>query len=232
MIRRNKFFHFKKVVMSSESIPVGLQTLLAKHYFLAQITRGYKPCMTNMTLIDASSWWGSFCRTWYGESRKTVISDIEKIVSETIDSISTHKHREEFLRLIINALARTRVGLESMTTTYRSDPDMIGRLRVQLTNIDLQLDKYRGLIKGYSETGPEVDAREERIIDKVVESADVSDKEGLRKFLMGKAPPIPPTIQDEKPRSDRSRSDNSRGERSVDKRRRRNRQSSDVSEDN
>ena len=165
--------------MSSESIPVGLQTLLAKHYFLAQITRGYKPCMTNMTLIDGSSWLGSLYRAWCGETRKTVMSDIEKIISETIDSISTHHHKPEFLRLIINALASTRVGIESMTTTYRTDPDMVGRLQVQLTNIDLQLKKYRDLIKGYN-------IPDERLIDEVVKNAETTDAQGFRNFLIGK----------------------------------------------
>ena len=114
--------------MTSESIPVGLQTLLAKHNFLAQIQRGVKPCITNMTFVDSSSWYGSFYRTWFGESRKTSISAIEKIISETIDSISIHQNNKSFLKLIINALASTKVGLETMTTTYRGDPDMIGRL--------------------------------------------------------------------------------------------------------
>lgn len=172
--------------MTSESIPVGLQTLLAKHYFLAQIQRGYKPCITNMTLIDASSWSGAIYRAWFGESRKTAISDIEKIISETIDSISIHIHNNAFLRLIINALASTRVGLETMTTTYRSDPDMIGRLKVQLTNIDLQLEEYRPLIKGYKSK------EDATIIEKVVQSAETADKESFRNFLTGNTDTLKP----------------------------------------
>lgn len=172
--------------MTSESIPVGLQTLLAKHYFLAQIQRGYKPCITNMTLIDASSWSGAIYRAWFGESRKTAISDIEKIISETIDSISIHIHNNAFLRLIINALASTRVGLETMTTTYRSDPDMIGRLKVQLTNIDLQLEEYRPLIKGYKTK------EEATIIERVVQSVETDDKESFRNFLTGNTEPLKP----------------------------------------
>jgi hypothetical protein len=167
--------------MSSESIPVGLRSLLSKHYFLAQITSGQKPCMSNMTLVDASSWTGAFWRAWYGESRKTVMTDIENIISQTIDSIVTHRDQPAFLRLIINAMASTRVGLESMTTTYRSDPAMIGRLQVQLTNIDLQIDKHRDLIKGYKDKDPDPDGK---IIDAVVQSYDSTDAEGFRKFLM------------------------------------------------
>jgi hypothetical protein len=130
-----------------------------------------------MTLVDASSWTGAFWRAWYGESRKSVMADIENIISQTIDSIGTHREQPAFLRLIINALASTRVGLESMFTTYRNDPAMIGRLQVQLTNIDLQLEKHRDLIKGYK-------APDEKIIDEMVQNSDSPDTDGFKKFLM------------------------------------------------
>lgn len=171
--------------MSSESIPVGLQLLLSKHYFLAQITRGKKPCMSNMTLVDASSWMGSFYRRWHGESRKTLMSDIEKIIDETIDYINTHSGQKDFLVLIINAMSGTRVGIESMTTTYRDDPEMLGRIQVQLTNIDLQLNKHQYLIKGYNKI--EKTEEENAVLDTIVNSTNVEDKEGLREFLTGRS---------------------------------------------
>ncbi len=194
--------------MSSESIPVGLRSLLTKHYFLAQITTGKKPCMTNMKLIDKSSW---LCKPYrflvVGETRKTVMTDIENIISQTIDAISTHQTKPAFLKLIINALASTRVGLESMTTTYRSDPDMISRLRVQLINIDLQLEKYRNLIKGYN-------GSDEQTITPI-QDPDSDDNEGLKKFLRSKIPvpvpvpshPVPHPVPhtDDMSRSDRDR---------------------------
>lgn len=163
--------------MSSESIPVGLRSLLSKHYFLAQITSGYKPCMSNMKLVDSKSWMSKPRRYWYGETRKTVISDIENIISQTIDAITIYRKKLSFLKLIINALASTRVGIESMTITYRKDPAMIGKIKVQLTNIDLQLKENRDLIKGYSS--------DEKIVDDIVRGSDTNDKEGLKKFLMG-----------------------------------------------
>ena len=168
--------------MSSESIPVGLRSLLAKHYFLGQISSGQKASLSSMSLVDASSWIGAlYRRFWYKESRKTLMSDIENIISQTIEAIATHKNQPSFLRLIINALASTRVGLESMITTYRDDPDMISKLQVQLTNIDLQLEEHRDLIKGYH-TG----AKDEKIVEEVVKSSEVTDKEGMRNFLSGK----------------------------------------------
>jgi len=163
--------------MASESIPVGLRSLLTKHYFLAQITSGQKPCMSNMTIVNGSSWTGAFYRFWHGESKKSIMTNIENIISHTIDAISAHKDKPAFLKLIINALASTRVGLESMLTTYRKYPATIGRLKVQLKNIDLQLEEHRDLIKGYRVDDDTIEA--------LVENSDYEDKDELRKMLKG-----------------------------------------------
>jgi hypothetical protein len=175
--------------------------------------------MSNMTLVDASSWTGALYRLWHGESRKTGIADIENIISQTIDAITTHSRKKSFLKLIINALASTRVGIESMMTTYRDDPAMIGRLQVQLTNIDLQLEEHRDLIKGYT-----VDGADENIVDAVVQGTDTDDKEGLKRFLMGSS------NSDEKitDRADRERYEREKAE--YRRRRRRAKQSMEESE--
>lgn len=137
------------------SIPVGLQSLLAKLDFIGQIRGGSKACMSNMTFVDDDSWIGSFYRRfWVKESRKTVISDIEKIINETIESIKVHKDTV-FLKLIINSLSEARIGIDSMKVTYRDDPNIKSRISVQLKNIDIQLEMHRHLIKGY-QTGPKV----------------------------------------------------------------------------
>lgn len=133
----------------NNSIPRGLQSLLTKLNFLSQITRGFKPCMSKMTFIDATSWFGAFQRSWNGESRKSLMAAVEQIIGETTEAINAHFDSEFLLRLIINALPDARLGVESLKTTYRDDPEIISRVSVQLTNIDLQLDKFRELIKGY-----------------------------------------------------------------------------------
>lgn len=133
----------------NNSIPRGLQSLLTKLNFLSQITRGFKPCMSNMTFVDCNSWFGAFQRNWNGESRKSLIAAIEQIVGETTESINSHYDNDFLLRLIINALPEARLGVESLKITYREDPEIISRVSVQLTNIDLQLERFRDLIKGY-----------------------------------------------------------------------------------
>lgn len=149
----------------NNSIPRRLQVLLTKLNFLSQITRGFKPCMSNMTLVDASSWYGSFQRSWQGESRKSLIAAVEQIVSETVEAINEHSIDEFLLRLIINALPKAREGVDSLKITYRSDPEIISRVCVQLTSLDLQLEKYRDLIKGY----------EKEILSSVSNSSEAED---------------------------------------------------------
>lgn len=137
----------------NSSIPRRLQVLLTKLNFLSQITRGFKPCMSNMTLVDASSWFGAFQRSWQGESRKSLIAAVEQIVSETVEAVNEHADDEFLLRLIINALPEAREGVNSLKVTYRDDPEIIAKVGVQLTSMDLQLEKYRDLIKGYEKGG-------------------------------------------------------------------------------
>jgi len=102
-----------------------------------------------MTLIDGSSWWGAFQRSWKGESRKSLMAAVEQIVGETVEAINEHSNDEFLLRLIINALPKTREGIDSLKTTYKEDPEIISRVNVQLINLDSQLEKFRSLIKGY-----------------------------------------------------------------------------------
>ena len=135
--------------MTSKSIPFDLQELLTELEFLGQITQGNKPCMNNMTLVDSSSWIGAIKRYITGESRDGIIREIRNIVDKAIESIQTHKDKE-FLSLIINKLGQARQGIETLKVTYRSDPKMISRISVILANIDLQLQKNRNFLKGYS----------------------------------------------------------------------------------
>lgn len=134
--------------MSVKSIPVSLQDLLSELDFLGQISRGKKPCMNDMTLVDAKSWLGAFKRYLNGESREVAIRETKSIVDRAIDSIQTHTARD-LLTLIVNRLARARRGIETMKTTYRYDPKIIAQINVILSNVDLQLQKNRHLIKGY-----------------------------------------------------------------------------------
>ena len=96
-------------------------------------------------------------RWWRSESRKTLVSDIEKVIEKAIGALTTYKDTPEYVELIVNLMADGRVSIDSLTTTYRDDPDMIGEIRVILTNIDLQLKKYPHLIKGNTDGSNDVE---------------------------------------------------------------------------
>ena len=134
------------------SIPTGLQILLSDLDFLGQITRGQKACITNRVIVDGNTWSGAFYRSMKGENRLNTINKIEQIVNQTVDAIESHKNTS-YLEIIINYFSYARNGIDALNSTYQSDPDMRARLNVQLKNIDLQLNQYRHLIKGYSESG-------------------------------------------------------------------------------
>lgn len=152
--------------MNSGSIPVELQSLLAKLYFLSQIKSGKKPLISNMTFVEKDSWTGWFFRKWHSETRDTCVSEIDKIIEETINVIEIHKHNKNHLTILINALSGSKVGIKSMMTTYRDDPKIIGRIKVQTDNIDIQLNLYRHLIKGYEKNKKTLDTLDiEKILD-------------------------------------------------------------------
>ena len=132
------------------SIPVSLQSLMADLDFLSQIKRNMKPCCNDRVLVDAESWSGAFYRFFKGESRLNVITKVEQIVHNAIEAIENKKF-EEHLSLTVNSLYNALDGIHNLVFTYETDPNMKARLNVQIKNIDIQLVRYRYMIKGYQE---------------------------------------------------------------------------------
>jgi TolA-binding protein len=73
---------------------------------------------------------------------------VEQIVNNTVEAIENQKYNEH-LGLTINALYKASNGILNLSYTYESDPNMKARINVQLKNINIQLDRYRTLIKGF-----------------------------------------------------------------------------------
>ena len=137
---------------SVRSIPVALKSLLQKLNFLAQITPGVKPNISDMSVVDSGSWFGAIIRFSKGENRKALVAEIEKISEEVVDtlnSLATHKS-EVFVKLIVNGIAEARLGICNLKSTYKDDPATTTRIDVILSNIDIQLEAYHKYIKGYS----------------------------------------------------------------------------------
>jgi hypothetical protein len=129
-------------------IPGSLQILLADLDFLSQIGRKMKPCCDNRVLVDAESWSGALYRLYKGENRLGVITKVEQIINSAVEAIENQKYSEH-LSLTINSLYNSYHGLNNLLNTYESDPNMKARINVQLKNIDIQLERYRHLIKGF-----------------------------------------------------------------------------------
>lgn len=134
--------------LPKNSIPLSLQNLLADLDFLSQIQRNMKPCCNDRVLVDADSWSGAFYRFFKGESRINVISKVEQIVNNAVEAIENQKYNEH-LPLTINALYNASTGISNLSYTYENDPNMKARINVQMKNINIQLDRYRTLIKGF-----------------------------------------------------------------------------------
>lgn len=130
------------------AIPTGLQILLSDLDFLSQIKRNTKPCFSERVLVDSTSWSGALYRFCKGENKTNVISKIEQIVNQTVDAIEAHKNTDH-IKIIINYFSNAREGISSLLTVYDDFPDTKARINVVIDIIDLQLDRFRSLIKGY-----------------------------------------------------------------------------------
>ena len=124
----------------ANTIPPTLRELLTKLDFLAMITKGIKPCLTDMTFVDAKSWYGAWKRFVSGENREMMILHIDNIIEQTITAINEYG-KTEFLSLIIVKLDKTRIGIENLKSTYIQHPYTISKLNTILGNIQHQLDK-------------------------------------------------------------------------------------------
>ena len=139
-----------ETTIPKNSIPVSLQSLMADLDFLSQIKRNMKPCCNDRVLVDAESWSGAFYRFFKGESRLNVITKVEQIVHNAIEAIENQKF-EEHLSLTINSLYSALSGIENLAYTYQNDPNMKARINVQVKNINIQIERYKYMIKGYKE---------------------------------------------------------------------------------
>lgn len=122
----------------STSIPDTLEKILTQLIFLSQINNGQKPLMISQSIVDAKSWKGAFDRWREKESRKVLISSLKDILTQTNWALGEYYNTPYFV-LLINALEKARIGINSLLTTYKEDPKMVATITVYLSNVDLQL---------------------------------------------------------------------------------------------
>ena len=161
------------------TIPTGLQSLLVELDFLSQIQRGKKPLLDFMVLVENDEWLKRFQKWWHGENKDTIMSKIENIVNRTVDAIVDHKNTA-YIGILVNKLSDAKEGIASLLVTYGSFPKTIARINVQLQNIDLQLERYRHLIKGYKPGSDKEDKDEEKPDEKESQSDLIGSSERRR----------------------------------------------------
>lgn len=127
--------------MKSESIPPALRNLLTKLEYISMIERGQKPCFSDMTFVQSNSWFGAWKRLFSGENKKNLLFEIEQIIDRTILAIEEYSNKE-YMKLLLDNLAKAKVGIENLILTYTEHPETISNLRVHIINIDLTLKKY------------------------------------------------------------------------------------------
>jgi hypothetical protein len=140
--------------MSASSIPTPLREILTKLEYLSMIQQGTKPCINNLTFVHSSSWMGSIRRLFAGESAKHTLMMIDNAIEETIRALEEYK-QTDFVGLIVNSLDRAKVGINKLGETYADRPEILARLRVLTTNIDLQLSKNRHHLTGHQNVTPQ-----------------------------------------------------------------------------
>lgn len=123
------------------SIPTHLKELLKNLEFLAMIEKGKKPCLSDMTFVDAASYLGAWKRSQNAESKKQLLHFIDTIIEQTFVAIEDPRNKE-YAPMIIKTLARAKIGITNTQTTYKECPAFLSAVRVYLTNIEHQLKRY------------------------------------------------------------------------------------------
>jgi hypothetical protein len=126
-------------------IPPALNDLLVQMAVVGQLRVGQKLNMGAMTFSDANSWYSSFWRSISGEGRRGLMLHLTQIVQQASTAIHDYKDTD-FCKLIVNHLVEFKKGVNSLSTTYSTDPRIIAQLSVLNANIDMQLNKYVHLI--------------------------------------------------------------------------------------
>lgn len=126
---------------TTQTLPITVKEVLVNLEFLGKIQRGIKPNMKSRTFSDSDSWLDWCFRRLYGEGEKSLTTNLERIVDQTIVAIEQYSE-SEFLPLIVSALSKAKVGVEHLRDTYTNHPDTSSKINVCLSSINLVLNKH------------------------------------------------------------------------------------------
>ena len=132
---------------NTNAIPGPLMNLMAQLNFLGMIERGKKVNWYTQSFSDSNSYLGAIYRSTYGESRKGLIFHLSQIIDQSIRALEAYNNTS-FCEIIINLLAKAKNGIQNLKTTYQKDPFVVSQIEVCISNIDMQLEKNKHLLKG------------------------------------------------------------------------------------
>lgn len=121
------------------SMPASLRELLTKLSFLGMLKEGKKPCMNDLSFVDANSFYGSIVRMLSGENRNSGMMSINQIIDQTITAINEYRETE-FIDLIVKTLYESKQGISTMEVTYKNRPGIVSSVKMCVQNIDIQLN--------------------------------------------------------------------------------------------
>jgi hypothetical protein len=71
---------------------------------------------------------------------------LNQIVEQSIEAINEYRETS-YLPFIVHALASAKRGIENLEKAYQNQPDMISQIRVCVTNIKIQLEENKELLR-------------------------------------------------------------------------------------
>lgn len=133
---------------TTKPLPIILKDILQKLEILSEIREGQKLNIADMTYCEANSWWSSITRRYMGESRENLIFHLENIINQAIASIEEFKN-SEFASILVKSLYKSKTGVENLAKTYKEDPNTFSKIKIILTNIEIQLTKNSEILQRY-----------------------------------------------------------------------------------
>jgi hypothetical protein len=135
---------------NTNAIPAPLLDLMVKLNFLGMIERGKKINWCSLSFSDSNSYLGALYRSTYGENRKGLIFHLSQIIDQSIRALEAYNNTT-FCEIIINSMAKAKNGIQNLKTTYQKDPFVVSQIEACISNIDMQLEKNKHLLKGVKE---------------------------------------------------------------------------------
>jgi hypothetical protein len=172
--------------MKTESIPPALRNLLTKLEYISMIERGQKPCFSDMTFVQSNSWFGACKRLFTGENKKNLLFEVEQIIDRTILAIEEYSNKE-YVKLLLENLAKAKIGIENLILTYTEHPETISNLRVYIINIDLTLKKHGVSINPYDR----IEYKSEQSMSRSIETQNTELQKFIDTLSLTKTSPVP-----------------------------------------